>query len=235
MFRGWKSQLAKPPTPRGPVGLTGLSHADEDKARSCAVKAVELWDSTPAAARSTLDDKSILFLSGNAGQSMREFASGAIARDGLPSEIHMEIAKLRFIPVVERVIERQHSLISKAGGKGRMGPLKTSLSLRATALFERTIAQNPDTLRIFIGHFDIARDVRYYQGKANTPSSHMLPSFRPPHSPRPSPPLTPDLQLFCNVGTHRRGAHGWRWSWLCRHARLNKKNRRLRRAFCFFH
>ena len=148
-----------------PYVLTGLSHPDEEKARSCAVKAVELWESTPAAARPTLDNTSILFLSGDGGQSIREFASGAIARDGLPRNIKMEIAKLRFIPVCERIIERQHSLINKAGGRGKMGPLKASLAIRATALFERSIVKNPDILEKFIKHFDVARDVRHYPGK----------------------------------------------------------------------
>eukprot|EP00959_Pyramimonas_sp_CCMP1952_P215683 4511592-Pyramimonas_sp.AAC.1 len=36
--------------------LVGLSHPDEEKARSCAVKAVDLWESTPADARATLDE-----------------------------------------------------------------------------------------------------------------------------------------------------------------------------------
>ena len=114
---------------RLPWLLCGLAHHDEGVARSCAERAAALFDSTPAAASHLHHNVTLAFLSREAWPGGRapagaaerdspgdavswrkdldEFASGESLVNLSPVFLSA-VAKLKFIPVVERDMEAKH-------------------------------------------------------------------------------------------------------------------------------
>lgn len=123
---------------------------------------MEQWDTTPEEARATLATvaRRLLCADGEFSQHVRAFARDETCRAEWPEALRVQVAALRFIPVVERVIERQHSLIKKAAGYSRAGPVKVSLAIRGHAVLERMLSRRPGSLDDLVRHFGVAREIR---------------------------------------------------------------------------
>ena len=113
-----------------PWVLAGLSHMNEDTARSCACRIIQMYDSAPDE-ESLHHRLSTKFCSrgGDLRKSLDEFAAGA-SREELPIDFRIQVAKLCFVPCTERCIEAPHAKVMKSIAHRRHGPLSVSMSLR---------------------------------------------------------------------------------------------------------
>lgn len=119
---------------RLPYLLAGISHDDTDVARRCATQCIEAWQRDPAPGHHHRVTQRFMDPHGVLHASLEEFAGGARLAD-LPEVFQAEIAKMRFIPVVETTIESKHAMVTRAGRRmARKGPVIVSLANRMPLL-----------------------------------------------------------------------------------------------------
>ena len=118
-----------------PWRFAGLGHPDPTLARVCGSDCLRMYDHDPISEDDVLHPRSIL------RRDVLCFLDGApLAR--LPA-LFTRVVELKLIPVVERVIEMRHSVVSSSlGGKRRKHPTTVSLANRALE-FDRRLEQDP--------------------------------------------------------------------------------------------
>ena len=128
-----------------PWKLAGCAHADMDKARACAMECMSLFDMDPLSvgAQHRVSQEFLADASPSSlRMSLQAFARGGALREH--PELLQRLLELRCIPVCERFVERQHSLVkSSLAGKHRKHPTQVSLSNRMLE-FERRCAWQPE-------------------------------------------------------------------------------------------
>jgi hypothetical protein len=131
---------------RLPWKLCGLAHHDQDDARQVAAEVLvsfdEFFGDDPSYVHHAL---SVVFLAktGLLRAQVLAFAEGG----PMGRELFAEVAKLRFIPVVERSIEAKHSLITRRVQKNFRTGRVVSLILRVPDLKETMRRDNDFILR----------------------------------------------------------------------------------------
>eukprot|EP00959_Pyramimonas_sp_CCMP1952_P101318 2119612-Pyramimonas_sp.AAC.1 len=110
-----------------PWVLCGLAHRDEPTAQRIARDIVDMLTRRPELIMH--HRLSMPFLMGFR-EELEQFANGCRLRD-LSEPFQVEVCKLRFVPVVETIIETKHAITTKARKKvGRSGAVIASLSNR---------------------------------------------------------------------------------------------------------
>jgi hypothetical protein len=131
-----KTDFAK----RLPWLCAGLAHRDEDKAKQCFRQCVHAWESLSQEQQGRSHYLSKRFLAN--GQCRNELdewaASSTRLRKSLTTGTQEDIASMKFIPSVERSVERLHSLVkwgSKHGRQKRNGST-VSMAIRSVEIFK---------------------------------------------------------------------------------------------------
>ena len=78
-------------------------------------------------------------------QALDRFIDEGVPRAECGAAFLLEIAKFKFMPVVETTIEEKHSRVAISAGKHSIGPVQVSLANRLP-LLERSLAQSPSSL-----------------------------------------------------------------------------------------
>ena len=107
---------------------------DEDDARAQGAVCVRLFEATSAAPLNTHHKVTLKFMTGEIRQELDRWLTGAPMQDC--ARLQREVAKLRLIPVCERIIEARGSQVSHALGSSK-GPVRASLSLRLPELKQK--------------------------------------------------------------------------------------------------
>lgn len=114
---------------RLPFLLCVLAHHDESVARSGASRILDSWNDSPR--QETQHRVTWRWLSDDVVvAALRAFADGRVSRVDLPGSLLLEIAKLRFISIVETTIEAKHAQLSMQLKKHGVGPVRSSLANR---------------------------------------------------------------------------------------------------------
>ena len=119
-----------------PYLLAGLAHIHETVARSCAAKAVDMFDDSSSGDAVSLHHPITLRFLVHLRDDMELFIQGS-SRETLSIAFQHEVAMVRFWPVAERVIEATHKDAKKDAGLMRAGPASYSLAVRARPLLSR--------------------------------------------------------------------------------------------------
>jgi hypothetical protein len=128
-----------------PWMMAGLAHDDVATARRLAGQCIAAFDSVPAHLSHQHHELSKMLLT--AGTSFRSelemFAGGHVpglddaGSRGFSADLLEEVARLRFIPVVEREIEAKHAAVKHTlAALTRHGPARVSMGLRSMQLWE---------------------------------------------------------------------------------------------------
>ena len=143
-----------------PYSLAVLAHPREATARDGALRCLRMWErlSDRQKARAhALTRRFAIYLRAQ----LDIFVGGAARTDPRLFDLFMEISKLAFIPIVERLIEGRHSQVKHAILKARhhSGAL-VSLTLRYPNL-RRYLEEIPDLITRLASHVDKVRDPHY--------------------------------------------------------------------------
>jgi hypothetical protein len=130
-----KTDFAK----RLPWLCAGLAHRDEDKAKQCFRQCVHAWESLNPEQQGCSHYLSKRLLAvGPCRYELDDWAaSSSRDRNSLTKETQVDVATLKFIPCVERSVERLHSLVkwgSKHGRQKRNGST-VSMAIRSVEIF----------------------------------------------------------------------------------------------------
>ena len=139
---------------RLPHLLCGLAHFNESKARECATKAWEQWQ---ANAVPEVHHPLTLRFCCDLAEDLQRFIHGVPLKT-LTKEFQLEVAKLLFVPVTERSIERKHSLVRgalhRSGLKG--STVRVSFANRLPEL-QQKLEEKPNLFETLIACFERAR------------------------------------------------------------------------------
>lgn len=142
-----------------PWKLVGLSHPSVEIAQEVARSCLDMW--------SRLSDEQIgaqhriskQFLQpGEIRAELERFARGDCSLRELPA-LHLEAAKMRLIPMVERSIEAKHGLIHIKALYRKVKPAYVSLQLRMP-MWERGVKRCPDHLQETLQNLATTRKAR---------------------------------------------------------------------------
>ena len=130
-----------------PWHLAGVLHHDNGVARACARSCCDQWDRSPI--EKEHHRTSNLFLSSDSSfrPELEKFAEGAPWAE-VSDELVCAIAPLRWVPVVERLIEGRHALINNriTGHKKRRHPTTVSLASGRLDEFLRRVQLRPEMM-----------------------------------------------------------------------------------------
>jgi hypothetical protein len=130
--------------------LCGLAHHESDVVARIATDCLPLFDNTPDKLKNTHHPLAVVLLKpGGRGRAGVEALAGGVPLDSLSEDFQAAIAKLKFIPVAERIIEAKHKdvnwfsrLVDTTVGqqihRQRSGVCIGSLVIRAARLRELT-------------------------------------------------------------------------------------------------
>ena len=146
-----------------PWHACGMLHWDEGLARRCGASCMQAWDALEASQKA----KQLPFLRALLSEhehrcALERWIAGELARVQLPREVLEILAPLTFVPVAERIIEAQHSIIKKKVGFTRAGPVACSLALRSGMFLEDTLRKRPHELESLIECFEEARQLQQF-------------------------------------------------------------------------
>ena len=133
--------------------LAGIAHPDLARARSCARQCMDQWD-----ARSVPDQHhplSVRFLApGPLRDEIERFAAGA-PWEALSDDFVWALLPLKFVPVVECIIEGRHALISRrlAGHHKKRHPTTVSLASGRLAEFGRRVTLDATVMDLVASEF----------------------------------------------------------------------------------
>jgi hypothetical protein len=170
---------------RLPWLLCGLAHHDEGVARSCAARAALLFDSTPAAVSHMHHAITSAFLSREAPGGRAPAASlrddldkfvGGEALVNLSPRLLSAVAKLKFIPVVERDMEAKHKDVKHVlASLTRHSAARVSLAIRGNQLWTALSLPDADVAAVeYLGLLDVARQPRQAAAELGLLSHPML-------------------------------------------------------------
>ena len=151
---------------RLPWMLCGLAHHDGVKARQAALACIAEYDKSASSVRHQHHELTKKLLTpGTALRKELEAFAGGDAPGQQPAELatlsqdfRVEVARLRFIPVVEREIEAKHKdLKHSLVALTRHGPARASMGLRSSQLWEELAAAQPKERDDFLQLLDETR------------------------------------------------------------------------------
>ena len=146
--------------------MFGDEHFPSSKleAKTCGEAVLRLYDALDEPARQLLpaDVRDFLSAEGPLRRHLCSWLRGDILRAQLPVEVMKVIASFAFIPVAERCVEAQHSIMKKRLGFNRAGPLACSLALRSGTLIAPTLLRQPEMLKELAAVFAETRHIRKY-------------------------------------------------------------------------
>ena len=114
---------------RLPWKLCGLAHWDQDIARRIALESINQFDEFAGEDPTYVHHHAtILFL--KRGGALRIHVEAFADGQDMQADLKLEVAKLRFIPIVERTIEAPHAIIKRRSGNQFRTGTQVSLTLR---------------------------------------------------------------------------------------------------------
>ena len=132
-----------------PWRLVGLSHHYRSTARSIARACLQQYDEISSAGNIRSEHHhplTIKFLSTSEESSLRRHVQGFAEGQPMCEALEIAVAGLKFVPVVERVVEGLHRDVKIAAKHQlQLGPTKVSLAVRLREI--RTALEKPDFLR----------------------------------------------------------------------------------------
>lgn len=117
--------------------LAGLAHASPTQARHIAQQCLQQWESTAEHLHHKVS-REFLHPAGVLRKEVDRFASGT-PLEQLTPVARQRIASLKFMPVVERLIEATHKNMKMAGGHHRAGPMSLSNAVRSQVVLENML------------------------------------------------------------------------------------------------
>ena len=175
---------------RLPGMLCGLAHHDKSKAQQAAQACIAEYEKSESSVRSQHHELTKKFLTpGTAFRKELEAFAGGCAPGQEPADLEtlstdfqVEVARLRFIPVVEREIEAKHKDLKHAlAALTRHGPARASMALRSNQLWAELAAAKPPERDALLQFLDLTR-VPQRASAALGFSAHPLLSIREPNS-----------------------------------------------------
>ena len=151
---------------RLPWMLCGLAHHDSSKAKEAARACIAQYDKSARHVRHQHHELTKKLLTpGTALREELEAFAGDCAQGHEPAELEtlsqdfqVEVARLRFIPVVEREIEAKHKDLKHAlVALTRHGPARASMGLRSRQLWAELAAAQPPEQEAFLQLLDVTR------------------------------------------------------------------------------
>jgi hypothetical protein len=149
-----------------PWMLAGLAHDDQPTARSMANRCIVAFDRAPIHMRHQHHElsKKLLAPQANFRAELEAFAGGPSpgqidqGLSALSDELREEVARLRFIPVVEREIEAKHAAVKHTlAALTRHGPARVSMGLRPHQLWTELSMSSPSGREVFYSLLDRTR------------------------------------------------------------------------------
>ena len=149
-----------------PWMLAGLAHDDQPTARSMANRCIVAFDRAPIHMRHQHHElsKKLLAPQANFRAELEAFAGGPSpgqidqGLSALSDELREEVARLRFIPVVEREIEAKHAAVKHTlAALTRHGPARVSMGLRSHQLWKELSMSSPSGREVFYSLLDRTR------------------------------------------------------------------------------
>ena len=142
-----------------PWKLCGIAHHFPSVARRCAKECIETYDSQ-SIANPLLQERhqhplTVRLLTGPLRAALEDFAQGK----AMSRELLFEVAKLKFIPCAERVVEGMHRDVKIASKHVSLGPTKVSLSVRLPEI-KVLVEESPDLLPKITALFDQMRNLK---------------------------------------------------------------------------
>ena len=136
--------------------LCGVLHHNALKAMAAAKECIRLYDLLPTPDLHHRVSKE--FLAGNSPHRplMQALALGAPLYS-LPRFFVARLLRLKFIPIVERIIESRHALVAQAVRKRRYGPMFVSLMSGRLHEFQVRLVQDPQLFHEVARIFDLIR------------------------------------------------------------------------------
>ncbi|CAE7236400.1 unnamed protein product [Symbiodinium sp. KB8] len=156
-----------------PWRLCGLSHHFTSAARHAAAACLSEYDASFSKPSMTVADHhplSVEFLS--PGGPLRASLETFVAEGRMSLQLEEAVARLKFVPVTERVIEGMHRDVKIAAKHIQLGPSKVSMTVRLPEIVRR-LESNPSCKAALIRFMDITRHARQSAGALGL-SSHPL-------------------------------------------------------------
>ena len=146
-----------------PWQACSMLHWNEEIAKKGCKECLELWAaaSPPGKAALPLIIRNLLSEPHTLEQ-LQRWESGVVSRAELPREVLASLAPLTFIPIAERVIEAQHSIMKKRLGYARAGPVACSMALRGGSFLEQVLRKEPGQFEVLVQCFEEARHLRSF-------------------------------------------------------------------------
>ena len=144
-----------------PWRLAGLAHHEPVAAAACARDCLAQYDANPDAGAHHRLSVRLLAPFSEHRPAVEALAAGRPLAD-LPGASIIEVLRLKWIPIGERVIESRHGLISRAlrGRRRRRAACTVSLGSGRMREFEDAVRANPDVVVAVARHLDTVRNGR---------------------------------------------------------------------------
>ena len=152
--------------------LIGLAATNEEDARKVANAILDKWAVDPRREVHHRITWQLLQPGSQFVNQLQDFADGR-PRDQLSRRFLTEVAKYRFIPIVETTIEEKHARVSQGWRQHYISPVRVSLCNRMPML-ERLILKEQIQVPELLEAFTSVRQLRLVPGLLNVETHHLL-------------------------------------------------------------
>ncbi len=142
-----------------PLALCGLAHHLPAKREEAAKKVLDLFARSPVELRDTHHPRTLEFLGARGWRSEVEAIAEGRPLSSMPFQMQVDVAKLKFIPIVERSMEAKHKDVKRVlQTLTRHDAPRVSMAIRSREL--QVALGNPTSLNAMVSHLASVRGPR---------------------------------------------------------------------------